>query len=375
MADLCCHRRTILAVLLVCLTLFGSLLVQWPSMWNTFLRPKLAKSDVPVNNAAVNITNTTILVWYWAFGATQILRGNVCKDRYGIPNCILSDDRSLFPQADFVIFHNRELITGRQTLPLNLTRPHKQRWVWFSKESPANNGNLKPFAGQFNYTMFYRHDADFCTPYGWLEPHSVRTGMTVEDFIPKNKSSLACWIVSNFKAKYERTLIYNKLKKVIPVDLYGGAVHRRLPTKALLPTISHCYFYLTFENSIFEDYITEKLWRNAFGGGAVPVVLGPPRKNYEAMIPKDSFIHVDDFSSIEELGEFLKKLAGDRERYATYFKWKLNYTVVRHSNWLLEPYCQICTKLTTLQTPKVYWDLQAWEWKKSRRAAVNQSIN
>ncbi|KAL2086833.1 hypothetical protein ACEWY4_017892 [Coilia grayii] len=138
---------------------------------------------------------------------------------------------------------------------------------------------------------------------------------------------------------------------------------RRLPSQDLLPTISHCYFYLSFENSIFQDYITEKLWENAFSGGAVPVVLGPPRKNYEAMIPKDSFIHVDDFSSIEELGEFLKKLAGDKERYATYFNWKLNYTVMTSSNWLVEPPCQICTKLTTLQTPKVYRDLQAWELK------------
>ncbi|KAL2081227.1 hypothetical protein ACEWY4_023080 [Coilia grayii] len=365
MANLCCHRRTILAVLLVCLTLFGNLLVQWPSMWNTFLRPKLAKSDVPVN-----ITNTTILVWSWASGPTERLRGNVCKDRYGIPNCILTADRSLFPQADFVIFHNRELLNG-QRLPLHLSRPHKQRWVWYSRVSPGHSGDLKRFAGQFNYTMSYRRDADFFAPYGWLEPHSVGTGMTVDDFIPKEKSSLACWVVSNFKGKHRRTLIYNKLKKVIPVDMYGEAVHRRLPKKDLLPTISHCYFYLTFENSIAEDYITEKLWRNAFGGGAVPVVLGPPRKSYEAMIPKDSFIHVDDFSSVEELGKFLKKLAGDRERYATYFKWKLNYTVATYSNFLLEPYCKICTKLTTLQTPKVYWDLQAWDWKTNRKASIN----
>ncbi|KAL2097125.1 hypothetical protein ACEWY4_006332 [Coilia grayii] len=355
---LCCYSRTILAVLLVCLIIFGSLLVQWSSIMNTFQRPKLAKSDVPVN-----ITSTTILVWYWAFGFLQSLHGNVCKDRYGIPNCILSDDRSLFPQADFVIFHNRGLINGQQSLPLHLPRPHKQRWVWFSMESPAHNGNLKPFAGQFNYTMSYRRDADFFAPYGWLEPHNVGTGTTVDDFIPTEKSSLACWVVSNFQSNHRRTLIYNKLKKVIPVDVYGGAVHRRLPKKDLLSTISHCYFYLAFENSIFKDYISEKLWNNAFGGAAVPVVVGPPRKNYEAMIPKDSFIHVDDFSSIEELGEFLKKLAGDRERYATYFTWRLNYTVVTYSNWMVEPYCQICTKLTTLQTPKVYWDLQAWEWK------------
>ncbi|XP_063065016.1 alpha-(1,3)-fucosyltransferase 7-like [Engraulis encrasicolus] len=358
MADLCSFRW-ILAVLLVSLTLLGSLLVQWPSLLNTFQRPTTpTQSSIPVN-----VTTTTVLVWYWAFGFKENIRGNVCKDRFGIPNCILSDDRSLFSQADFIIFHNRELINGQQRLPFHLPRPHKQRWVWFSMESPANNGNLRPFAGQFNYTMSYRRDADFFTPYGWLAPHSVGPGMSVEDFIPKDKSHLACWIVSNYAAHHRRTRVYNRLKQVIQVEVYGGAVNRRLDSEHLLPTVSHCYFYLAFENSEFQDYITEKLWKNALEGGAVPVVLGPSRRNYEAMIPKDSFIHVDDFSSVEELGQFLKQVAEDRERYASYFKWKLNYTVAHTSNWLVEPQCRICTTLTTLQKPKVYTDLQSWEWK------------
>ncbi|XP_063050350.1 alpha-(1,3)-fucosyltransferase 7-like [Engraulis encrasicolus] len=353
-----CHRWTILAAVLVCLTLFGSLLVQRPSLLNTFQRPE---SGLP--KVLVNSTTTTVLVWYWAFGYSEHLHGNVCQDRFGIPDCILSDDRSLFPQANFVIFHNRELVSGQQKLPLHLPRPQQQGWVWFSKESPANNGNLRPFAGQFNYTMSYRHDADFFTPYGWLRRREGGTGMTVDDFIPKNKSSLACWVVSNYQAHHERAKVYNKLKEVIKVNVYGGAVGPRLDGEQLLPTISRCHFYLSFENSIFQDYITEKLWKNAFLGGAVPVVLGPSRQNYEAMIPKDSFIHVDDFSSVEELGTFLKILAEDRERYASYFKWKLNYTVETYSHWLVEPYCEICTKRTTLQTPKVYWNLQNWEWK------------
>ncbi|XP_063060331.1 alpha-(1,3)-fucosyltransferase 7-like [Engraulis encrasicolus] len=359
----CCHRRTILSTLLVSLTLFGSLLVQWPSLMNPFLTRELNEFMVYNSTDTNSSTNTTILVWHWAFGFKQDTRGNVCQDRFGIPNCFLSDDRSLFPQADFVIFHNRELINGQQKLPLHLPRPEEQGWVWFSWESPTNNGNIKFLDGKMNYTMSYRRDADFFVPYGWLEPHNVGSGMTVDDFIPKNKSSLACWVVSNYAGHLKRTQVYNKLKKVIPVEVYGGATGRRLNGEQLLPTISRCYFYLSFENSQFQDYVTEKLWSNALNGGAVPVVLGPSRKNYEAMIPKDSFIHVDDFSSVEELGAFLKKLAGDRERYASYFKWKLNYTVSRYGSWVMDPLCSICTKRTTLQKPKVYRNLYNWERK------------
>ncbi|XP_063065005.1 alpha-(1,3)-fucosyltransferase 7-like [Engraulis encrasicolus] len=358
MAELSSYRWTILGVFLVCLTLVGSLLVYWPSHLNTFHGPKQTQSSSPVN-----VTKTTVLIWYWAFGSNQGIRGTVCKDRFGITNCILSDDQSLFSKADFIVFHNRELITGQQRLPLHLSRPQNQGWVWFSIESPAHNGNLRPFAGKFNYTMSYRRDADFFMPYGWLAPRHVAPGMTVEDLIPKKKSHLACWIVSNYAAHHRRTRVYNRLKQVIKVEVYGGAVHRRLDGKDKLPTISHCYFYLAFENSEFQDYITEKLWSNALEGGAVPVVLGPSRRNYEAMIPKDSFIHVDDFRSVEELGQFLKQVAEDRERYASYFKWKLNYTVAHTSNWLVEPQCRICTKINTLQRPKVYRDLQSWEYK------------
>ncbi|XP_063078662.1 alpha-(1,3)-fucosyltransferase 7-like [Engraulis encrasicolus] len=359
MADLRSYRRTILWVSLLCLTVtvVGNLLVYWPSLLNTFHAPKQTNASIPVN-----VTNTTILIFNWAFWKKKDIRGNVCKDRFGIPNCILSDKRSLFSKADFVIFHNREVVLGQQNLPLHLHRPKNQGWVWFSLEPPMFNYNLTPLAGKFNYTMSYRRDADFFVPHGRLAPRQVAPGMTVEDVMPKvQKSHLACWIVSNSAPHSRRTAVYNRLIKVINVTVYG-LHHTPLSRRETLPTISRCYFYLAFENSEFLDYITEKLWTNALQGGAVPVVLGPSRQNYEAMIPKDSFIHVNDFSSVEELGQFLKQLARDRERYASYFKWKLNYTVVFSDwdAWLVEAPCRICTKLTTLQRPKVYRDLQSW---------------
>lgn len=213
----------------------------------------------------------------------------------------------------------------------------------------------------FYYTMFYRRDADMYIPYGRLVPKDFGNGMTVEDFIPKKKSSLACWFVSYFAEHHHRTSVYNRLKSIIPVDMYGGAVNKHLD-KNLLPTISRCYFYLSLENSIFKDCITEKLWYNAFVGGAAPVVLGPPRKQYEAVAPKDSFIHVDDFHSLEELGEFLKKLAKDKERYKSYFKWRLTYAVKLFNDWR-EGFCETCLTVSSLQKFKVYEDLHDWEWK------------
>lgn len=200
--------------------------------------------------------------------------------------------------------------------------------------------------------MSYRRNADFYVPYGRLVPRTVR-GLGVDDFIPKKKSALACWVVSNYMEEHRRTSVYQQLAAVVPVEVYGSGIGRPLSSEDLLPTISQCYFYLSFENSMHKDYITEKFWKNALLGGAVPVVLGPRREEYEAVVPKNAFIHVDDFDSVKKLGEFLLGLAKDKQRYASYFTWHLNYTVNRFNDWQ-EEFCKICPQAGSLPPQKVY---------------------
>lgn len=53
-------------------------------------------------------------------------------------------------------------------------------------------------------------------------------------------------------------------------------------------------FYLSFENSICRDYVTEKFY-NALLFKTVPIVYGGA--NYSAVAPKGSYINVRDFPS------------------------------------------------------------------------------
>ncbi|XP_044030565.1 alpha-(1,3)-fucosyltransferase 7 isoform X2 [Siniperca chuatsi] len=301
--------------------------------------------------------NMTILLWYWPFGRSFSLRGDVCWDLYRIPRCRLVDQRSLFPSADVVVFHNRELVLGHQKLPFDLPRPQDQRWAWMSLESPNYNGNLQHYANVFNMTITYRRDADITVPYGELLPKEGE-GHVMED-VPLNKSFLVCWVVSNYRSHHKRSKVYHELIDTVPVRVYGRWTKAPLTTKALLPTISHCYFYLAFENSVAKDYITEKLWRNAYQGGAVPVVLGPPLHDYKAVAPPNSFIHVDEFASIKDLGKHLQQLAEDKKRYSEYFTWKHHWKVKLYKDWR-ERLCKICSKYNSSVQQKVYSDLEAW---------------
>ncbi|XP_015259536.1 PREDICTED: alpha-(1,3)-fucosyltransferase 7-like [Cyprinodon variegatus] len=342
------HIGSIKSFLVLCV-LFALLILYWDSQIKT--------EFVPLTHLS-KTRNVTILIWYWPFGSTFSLKGDVCWDLYKIPNCKLVDQRSLFPSADVVVFHNRELIAGTQRLPTELQRPGGQRWAWMSLESPAHNGNLHKFANIFNLTVSYRRDADVHTPYGELLPLESEGNLVNDSHI--NKTSLVCWVVSNYMNHHKRTQVYRELSATVPVNVYGSWNKKLLSSADLLPTISRCYFYLAFENSQAKDYITEKLWYNAYQGGAVPVVLGPPISDYKAVAPDHSFIHVDEFPSVQELGKHLQRLAKDRKQYEEYFTWKRNQRVKVHGDWR-EMLCKICLQYNSLPQHKVYSDLEAWD--------------
>lgn len=73
------------------------------------------------------------------------------------------------------------------------------------------------------------------------------------------------------------------------------------------------YFYLALENAIYYDYITEKLWKHGFSHTVIPIVF--MRKIVEPYAPPKSFIAVDDFETIEDLVNFLKRLMKDKAEY------------------------------------------------------------
>lgn len=344
----------ILFVTVICvspLLLFG----QWWTLldWAGLRRSTISDEDMG--------NSVTILLWHWPFGGPYDITGDVCRDRYDIPRCRLVDDRALYPSADVVVFHNRELMEGREKLPLHLPRPPGQRWAWMSLEAPDHNGNLRPYANVFNLTVSYRRDADVTIPYGERRPKEPEAGDGggTAGAAPRNKSATVCWVVSNYRAQHARSRVYGRLKAVVPVQVYGRWTGKPLPPRALLPTISRCYFYLAFENSESKDYVTEKLWRNSYQAGAVPIVLGPPPSDYKAVAPPGSFIHVDEFVSAEDLGRRLKELAADEEGYGSYFGWRQEWEVKLYTDWR-ERLCRICSRYDSFPRRKVYADLNAW---------------
>ncbi|XP_073515638.1 4-galactosyl-N-acetylglucosaminide 3-alpha-L-fucosyltransferase FUT6-like [Phyllobates terribilis] len=291
-------------------------------------------SDISIHQKTANNTKI-ILVWTWPFG--QVFPLNKCPPYTDISGCFYTANRSLYSSADAVVIHHRDVCNSRKQLP-QMPRPPNQYWVWFNMESPTHSPNLHFMDDLINLTMSYRADSDIFSPYGWLDPNKEEDTFQIP---PKTK--LVAWAVSHWNPTHARLHYYEELKKFLSVDIYGSK-HLPLRRNEQQKTLSQYKFYLAFENSVHEDYITEKLWDNALSFGCVPVVLGPPRENYERFIPKDSFIHVDDFSTAEELAKYILKLDSDEKAYQQYFLWRSRLHPFGGTYWP-SYYCRVCKAL------------------------------
>ncbi|TRY94772.1 hypothetical protein DNTS_035650 [Danionella cerebrum] len=307
----------------------------------------------PPAPASKDQQETIVLIWMWPFGVSFALEP--CSTQYNIHGCHITADRNLYDQAHGVLIHHRDIPGDLSNMPQK-PRPYFQKWIWWNMESPTNTYANRALKEVFNLTTSYRRTSDIYVPYGWLREATE----SEKNFTIPKKDKLVCWIVSHFEGHFRRSTYYYELVKHINVDAYGGHFKNRINDQDYSKIVSSCKFYLSFENSIHQDYFTEKVF-NPLSLGTVPVVIGPPRQNYEMSIPSDSFIHVDDFPSPKELADHLKMLDVDEERYRQFFNWRKNFVSVG-TPFGLEQACRVCYYLQQNKHYTVVKDLIGWFW-------------
>jgi hypothetical protein len=179
-------------------------------------------------------------------------------------NCQITKNRMLMPISTMVLFYMPTLYQNSgEKLPRKL---RDQKFVFTSYEAPTHYSNFSRFNGLFDLSATYRLDSDFSSIY-FTEHYELNWELNekfndTQDF-HLNKLSSAAIIVSNCGPydKSNRFEYIKALNKTIPIVVFGKC---GIPC----PNDINCrqyvsqnfMFYLSFENSLCRDYITEKFF-------------------------------------------------------------------------------------------------------------------
>ena len=176
------------------------------------------------------------------------------------------------------------------------------------------------------------------------------------DLIISRKKYLAIWIVSNCRstkgAINRQILVKQLINAGLKVKRLGKCFSSRLDSVSIIKNFK---FYLSFENGYHcKDYVTEKLFRNGYLMGAVPVVWGATKSDYEALAPPDSFIHTDDFDTSADLVKYLNYLDRNHSAYREYFMWRTKNVTEMPQYGRTVDQCQLCRIIHGINVDNIY---------------------
>ncbi|KAK3093071.1 hypothetical protein FSP39_010720 [Pinctada imbricata] len=281
----------------------------------------------------------------------QSHQGNLlCKDK-----CKVTFDRNRLDDADAVIFD----IRPKAILP---EKKIGQIWILSAMESPEYSHNdMKGYDGKFNWTWTYRRDSDILKMYGSLNVRENPISSDDVSEILKVKTGYVLWLASHCFTSSKREVFVRKLQKYIDIDIFGRCGTMTCPKTNRTCTKSLLYerykFYLSFENSMCRDYITEKLFR-ALKYNIIPVARGG--YNISLFVPQDSYINVKDAHVVGDLNDILLEVSGNTDIYAKYLNWKRFYESTFHIqfNW-----CDLCHRVVNKwKYQRLYTDIKQWWW-------------
>jgi len=237
--------------------------------------------------------------------------------------CEITTDRGRLEDADAVVFH----VPGLRFYHRPRKRPN-QLWIAWSIESDANYPRLRDpaFMARFDLTMTYRRDADVI--WGYVPYYSSADNLEralLAPPRPKDSEHPVAMLISSRVDRSGRRAYARELARHIAVDSYGRFLrNKELPDDtgraSKLELIGHYPFTIAFENSIGDDYVTEKFY-DPLIAGSVPIYLGA--RNVAELAPAERcFLDVRDFANPRALAGHLRALLGDSAAYDGLLAWK-----------------------------------------------------
>ena len=307
----------------------------------------------PNNNAILHN-----ILWFNLPSWINLDRINFYIKNCSYTNCQHTKDRNLIKQSNAVIFCITEGGLKSASPPLSpLERPSGQVWIFFGLESPAMqkamyNGLIPSWKNSMNWSMSYRLDADIVVPYGFLKTRREIPERNYSEIF-RRKTKWAAWVVSKCSPPSLRGRFVDKLKQYgLPIDIYGRC-GMSLTTDPKEMISNDYRFYLSFENSMCSDYVTEKFFRY-FPLDTILLVRGGA--DYKKLVPQNTYIDTADFDTFSELVEHLKYVGSNEKLYTEYLRRKDVYSSYGEIIDNDISYCSLCRKLNNVDKHRKTYD-------------------
>lgn len=240
-------------------------------------------------------------------------------------------------------------------------------------EPPHHINSLSYLNHKINWTLSYRMDADIRSQYGyfreiftnqdmtngeWRTPDDSPVSSDIQKVVAR-KTKMIAWFVSNCRAASGRMKLARAINRSIPVDIYGSCGNLKCDRNngnLCMELLDREYlFYLSFENALCRDYVTEKVF-SVMRQNIIPILFNGA--NVTGLLPPRSYINVEDFGTVDQLTDYLLFLARNPQEYLKYFWWKTFYSAE-----VFQFSCELCKRLNEWDGEsqiRTHDDLERW---------------
>ncbi|CAH0397099.1 unnamed protein product [Chilo suppressalis] len=309
-----------------------------------------------------------ILVWSTPEFKNRLFeegQGLFVKNNCSYMNCYLSDEMHLLEsyKKDFdVVLIDigviRQSLWNSEVMPQKRTA--RQKYLFHSMrssdETPVCNVKADGF---FNWTWSYKIYSDISTPFievidtsghvvaprrdvRWIENMNPISKNDKKKLLTKKKA--VAWIPESCKTRSNRMEFAKNLQEALKehnleLDIYGCSM-KLCPKEGCMKALERdYYFYLAYEPSHAEDYVTDEVLK-AYHHNTVPIVKGGA--DYRYFLPEGSYINAGS-GSVEKLASLIDFSIRNPSVYYSFHQWKYYYRIrkVNHNRGV----CDLCAML------------------------------
>lgn len=208
----------------------------------------------------------------------------------------------------------------------------------YGMESEPHSGGGTSWTNA-DFRMWYNLDLSYPGPATYFDVHGFLPDLIappIVGFEKKETSANIVWVLSNCHAFNKRQMFVKNLMSKMQIDSFGNCLqnkktHSMTRMHGNIELYSKYKFVIAIENSNCEDYVTEKLV-HAVASGSIPIVAGRDNKpDYLKFMPKNSYINIYDYKSVDELAKHLEMLSNNKQEYEKYIQFKFNHNYTRSS--------------------------------------------